>query len=226
MSNRGMQSMDRRHEGFFIVVSGPSGVGKSTLVDVVMGRVPKLRYSVSSTTRPPRPGEVDGSDYFFLDRDEFERKAAAGDFLEWAEFCGNLYGTPRDYIQRSIDEGLIVIMDIDMQGATMLRPRMPSGVFVFLLPPSLEELQARLKGRGSEGEEAIHQRLEVALTELEAIHQYDYVIVNDDRDRAAYELEAIIRAEQCRMTRSLYPKALARLIQGDDGNHDESAASR
>ncbi|HEX6971845.1 MAG TPA: guanylate kinase, partial [Limnochordia bacterium] len=146
-------------------------------------------------------GERDGVDYFFLSDDEFSRRVAAGEFLEWAEYCGYRYGTPRRSIERLLSEGKTVILDIDTQGAQQIREKMPEGVFVFLLPPSWEELRKRIQQRGTESPATATARLRLAAREADAITQYDYYIVNDDPDRAASELEAIIRAERCRVRR-------------------------
>lgn len=205
--------MERR--GFLVVLSGPSGAGKNTLLNAVLARVPALRYSVSATTRMPRPGEVHGVDYFFLSDSEFDAWIEAGEFLEWAEFCGNRYGTPRRFVEACLDRGETVIMDIDIQGARKIQQSLPGSkhldsVFVFLLPPSLDEQRLRLLGRGTDSEETIMRRLAVSQDEVKAIVDYDYWILNDDREQAASILEAIILAERSKVARKGYATFLGR----------------
>lgn len=199
------------------MLSGPSGVGKNTLLNAVLPKVEGLRYSVSATTRPPRPGEVHGRDYFFLTDEEFDRMIERGELLEWAEFVGRRYGTPRRYIEECLEQGETVILDIDIQGAAQIRAAMPEAVLVFLLPPSLEELRRRIYGRAKDSEAAILERLSWAKHELAAVTDYDYVIVNDDLERACEQLRAIILAERCRVSRSDYPELVARLTKEDTG---------
>ncbi|MBO8142248.1 MAG: guanylate kinase [Firmicutes bacterium] len=199
--------------GFLVVLSGPSGVGKNTLLNAVLPTVEGLKYSVSATTRPPRPGEVHGRDYFFVSDEEFDAMLERGELLEWAEFVGRRYGTPRRYVDQCLAQGLTVILDIDIQGAAQVRAAMPEAVLVFLLPPSLEELRRRIYGRGKDPEAAIVKRLSAAKHELAAVTDYDYVIVNDDLAKARDELRAIILAERCRVSRSDYPSLIARLNQ-------------
>jgi len=202
--------------GFLLILSGPSGAGKNTVLDAVRERCPELLYSISATTRPPRPLEQDGCDYFFLSKEEFEERIAAGDFLEWAEFCSHYYGTPLAYIRESLDRGQIVVMDIDIQGARQVKAKMPEAVFVFLLPPTMAELESRLRGRSSDSDAAIRNRLDKALTELRAGIEYDYVIRNDDIDEAARKLLAIITAEGCRVRHSEYFDSLKDIV-GEQG---------
>lgn len=187
--------------GFLVVVSGPSAVGKNTLVSATLRKVPGLRYSVSATTRPPRPGERDGVHYFFLSDEVFSKWVADGEFLEWAEYCGHRYGTPKRHVERDMAAGKIVILDIDVQGARQIRAQLSDGVFVFLLPPSWQELKKRIEKRGTESPAAVEARLRLAAEEARAIDQYDYCILNDDPRRAARELEAILLAERCRVRR-------------------------
>ena len=142
-------------KGFLIVLSGPSGVGKNTLMNRVIPRIPNLQYSVSATTRPPRPGEVDGVDYFFVSEEEFDQMIAEDEFLEWAEFVGNRYGTPKSFVQEQIQQGRTVIMDVDIQGALQIKQKLDDAVLVFLLPPTWEELRNRLNKRGKDPMEAI-----------------------------------------------------------------------
>lgn len=203
-----------RSRGFLVVLSGPSGAGKNTLLNAVLPLIPDLRYSVSVTTRPPRPGERDGVDYFFVDDAEFDRLIEQDEFLEWAEFCGYRYGTRRSFVDECLRRGETVITDIDIQGAKQIRERMPEGVFVFLLPPSMAELRKRLRQRGTEEESAICRRLETALEELQAITYYDYWILNDDLQRAASTLEAIIRSERSRVQRLQTPDLMLQFLEG------------
>jgi len=188
--------------GFLVVLSGPSGAGKNTLLSAVLPRIPDLKYSVSATTRPPRPGEKHGVDYYFLQDDEFQEMIDRGEFLEWAEFAGYRYGTPRRFVEECLAQGLTVITDIDIQGARQIKQRMPDGVFVFLLPPSFEELEKRLHKRGTDSSEAIGRRLKIALEEVAAIVDYDYWILNRDLEEACEQLVAIIRAERARVSRT------------------------
>lgn len=191
----------RRNRGLLIVLSGPSAAGKNTLLNALMERLSDIKYSVSATTRAPRPGEQDGVNYYFLTREEFERRAAQGEFLEWAEFCGNLYGTPRKYVEEVLASGQDIIMDIDIQGAKQVRKAMPEAVSVFLMPPSAEELRKRIVKRGKDSEEAIRQRLSQVDREIQAVFDYDYVILNDDLERAVGRLVSIILAERSRVPR-------------------------
>jgi len=188
--------------GFLVVLSGPSGAGKNTLLSAVLPRIPDLKYSVSATTRPPRPGEKHGVDYYFLQDDEFQEMIDRGEFLEWAEFAGYRYGPPRRFVEECLAQGLTVITDIDIQGARQIKQRMPDGVFVFLLPPSFEELEKRLHKRGTDSSEAIGRRLKIALEEVAAIVDYDYWILNRDLEEACEQLVAIIRAERARVSRT------------------------
>lgn len=169
------------------VVSGPSGVGKGTLVSRVRGQRPDLGLTVSATTRQPRPGEVDGTSYYFLSVEDFEQRVAAGEFLEWANVFGNRYGTLRSEVDRNLDAGKSVILEIDVQGALNVRKLMPEAVLVFIEPPSFEALESRLRGRGTEEEEVVQVRLKTAKGELELAPSYDERIVNDDLQEATSE---------------------------------------
>lgn len=201
--------------GFLVVLSGPSGVGKNTLLNEVMPLVPDLLYSVSATTRPARSGEVDGEHYFFVSDSQFDEMERTGQLLESAEFVGRKYGTPRAYIEENLQLGNTVIMDIDIQGARQIRGVMPEAVFVFLLPPSFEELNRRIHDRGLDSPQAIEKRLSSAHDELQAVVDYDYAIINDDLTRAAEQLRAIIVAERCRVARSDYPGIVSTIGKGD-----------
>lgn len=188
--------------GLLVVLSGPSGVGKNTLLNLLLARMAGIRYSISATTRPPRAGERDGVDYFFFEPEKFLAMADAGELLEWAHFCGHYYGTPRSYVEGSIARGTDVILDIDTQGAVQLKKKLPEGVFVFLMPPSWQALEQRIRGRGKDTEESIKERLNRAREEIDHLSDYQYVILNDDLERAVGDLEAIILAERCKVVRN------------------------
>jgi guanylate kinase len=180
--------------GLLVVVAGPSGVGKGTVLRCVLERLPDAELSISATTRPPRPGELDGHDYHFLSAVEFDDLTATGGFLEWAEYLGNRYGTPRRAVDERIAAGHVVILEIEVQGAEQIRDLEREALLVFLAPPSLDELARRLRSRGTESPEHIDRRLAIAAAELEERHWFDHVVVNDDVDRACAEIVAIIRA--------------------------------
>jgi len=168
------------------VISGSSGVGKGTVIEGFLKRNPEFSLSISCTTRPMRPGEVDGANYYFLSRSEFEQAVKNGEFLEWAEFAGNLYGTRRKNIREN------TILEIDTQGALQVKAKIPDAVLIFICPPSLEELEARLRGRGTEDEETIQKRLDFVKNELELAKQFDYQIVNDSVENAISRLQEVI----------------------------------
>ena len=180
--------MHKGKRGVLFVFSGPSGVGKGTLKAKLFEEfADRIAYSVSATTRGPREGEVDGKDYFFISRQEFERRVKNNEFLEHAELAGNCYGTPRAYVEKLLDSGMNVVLEIDVQGALQVMKSMPECVSVFILPPSFEELEHRLRGRGTETEEKVRERLETAKRELPYAPQYDYQIVNGGDIEAAYQ---------------------------------------
>lgn len=180
--------MHKGKRGVLFVFSGPSGVGKGTLKAKLFKEfADRIAYSVSATTRGPREGEVDGKDYFFISRQEFERRVKNNEFLEHAEFAGNCYGTPRAYVEKLLDSGMNVVLEIDVQGALQVMKSMPECVSVFILPPSFEELEHRLRGRGTETEGKVRERLETAKRELPYAPQYDYQIVNGGDIEAAYQ---------------------------------------
>ncbi|MDO9408570.1 guanylate kinase [Patulibacter sp.] len=177
------------------VITGPSGVGKGTLIRRLRQNHPELRLSVSATTRPMREGEEHGRDYWFLDDDEFARRITDGDFVEHAEYAGRRYGTLREELDRHLGEGAPVVLEIEVQGAAQIRETMPEAVQVFVVPPSFEVLQQRLEGRGTDGADTIARRLEVSKTELESQHEFDHRIVNDDLEASVAELESIVKAQ-------------------------------
>ena len=183
-------------KGKLLVLSGPSGAGKSTVVAKLMERRNDVCFSVSATTRAPRPGEQDGVNYFFVSREQFEEMVRTGAMLEHAEYVWNCYGTPRAYVEQRLEEGYNVILDIEVQGARQVKAAAPEAVLVFLIPPTLEELERRLRSRGTESDEVIRGRLERAKEECRSDF-YRYIVVNDDADTAAKELDATITAEQC-----------------------------
>lgn len=190
--------MLRREKGRLIVISGPSGTGKGTVIALLMGLRDDLCLSVSLTTRAPRPGEVDGRDYFFVSREEFERRVEEGLLLEHAEFVGNCYGTPREFVEQNLEEGVSVILEIDVQGAEQVLSSCPDSVSVFILPPSGTELERRLRGRHTDSEEKIRSRLLAAKRECAEAGKYGYIVVNDSAQAAAEEINAIITAEKCK----------------------------
>lgn len=180
--------------GKLLVISGPSGVGKSTVIGCLMKQMEGLEFSVSATTRAPRPGETEGVEYFFVSRERFDEMIANDELLEHATFVGNSYGTPRSQVEARLEQGITVILDIEVQGAAQVKAKMPEAVTVFLAPPSLEALEERLRGRGTETEEKILGRLETAKRELELAPNYDHTVVNDIPERAAGEIRAILEA--------------------------------
>ena len=183
-------------KGTLYIVSAPSGAGKTSLVAALVEKVPRLRISVSHTTRTMRPGEEDGVNYHFTDRDSFVRQVEQGRFLEHAEVFGNLYGTSADWVKQTLNGGEDVILEIDWQGATQIRKQLPDAVSIFILPPSLDILAQRLRGRETDDDAVIQRRLDGAQDEMSHFAEFDYLIVNDDFQRALYELEAIVEARR------------------------------
>ncbi|MCT2344231.1 guanylate kinase [Niallia taxi] len=189
-------------KGLLIVLSGPSGVGKGTVRKEIFSQEnTSFEYSISMTTRLPRTGEVDGTDYFFKTREEFEGLIEQGKLLEYAEFVGNYYGTPVDYVRETTNNGKDVFLEIEVEGARQVREKFPDGLFIFLSPPSLSELKNRIVTRGTETEEIINNRMNVAREEIEMMHLYDYVVENDTVENACEKIKAIIVAEHCRRER-------------------------
>jgi guanylate kinase len=178
-----------------LVITGPSGVGKGTLIEKLLERIPELELSVSATTREPRPGEVDGLDYHFLDEAEFERGVRTGDFLEHATYSGNRYGTLRSEVERRLGEGRSVVLEIEVQGARQVRAAMREAVLIFIAPPNPQALRRRLEGRGTDSPEAIERRLRTAVDELAAQDEFPHVVVNDEVQNSALELEKLVRRE-------------------------------
>lgn len=199
--------------GLLFVVSGPSGAGKDTLVEGLREQRPSLRYSVSATTRPPRPEERDAEHYFFVSESEFERLSRNGGLLEWREYNGNLYGTPRDYIERTLSEGYDVIIKPEVNGALAVKAAYPDAVLIFLVPDRFSNLRERLLARRTETNEEIARRLEIAQQEMKFIRRFDYIVVNaqDRPQEAVRDLEAILRAERFRIHR--YPDDSIRRVE-------------
>ena len=190
--------------GLLIVLSGPSGVGKGTVRAAIFSKgEQKFVYSISATTRKPRTGETDGVDYFFKTREEFEQMIQNKQLLEYAEYVGNYYGTPLEYVENTLATGKDVFLEIDVQGAIQVRELMPEGVFIFLTPPDLNELESRTVNRGTDSDEVIAKRMKTAREELELMKYYDYSVVNDTVDNAVQKIEAIIQTEHLRIIRNL-----------------------
>ncbi len=194
---------DRR--GNLIVFSGPSGSGKGTILKQLLNNYPELdaQVSVSATTRNPRPGEVDGVNYFFLSKEEFESRIEQGGFYEWAKFCDNYYGTPKAEVLKKLDEGIDVILEIEVQGAMKIKEQVPDCVMVFVIPPSFKELKNRLINRGTEDVEVINKRVNTALAEVEYIKNYTYVVINDDLELATEQLAGIMKAERLKVKNNI-----------------------
>ena len=190
--------MNYKGKGKLLVISGPSGAGKSTVIGKLMELRDDVCFSVSVTTRQPRPGEVDGRDYFFVTPQHFQELADGGYLLEHAEYVGNRYGTPRGYVEQRLLEGKSVILDIEVQGAGQIQKNCPEAVSIFILPPSGAELELRLRGRNTDSEEKIRERLLQAKRECAEAGKYGYIVLNDDPEAAAREVEAILTAEKCR----------------------------
>lgn len=198
------QSESVTPKGVLLVVSGPSGAGKGTICQLLREQLPDLGYSISVTTRQPRTGEVDGVNYFFKTVPEVKNMIAAGELLEYAEVYGNYYGTPRKYVEDLLNSGHDVLLEIDIQGALQIKKRFPEGVFVFIVPPSLDELSARIYKRGTDSEDVIKRRMASAAGELTYAAEYDYIIVNDIAEKAAHKVLTIMEAERYRVARTYF----------------------
>jgi len=200
--------------GLLIVLSGPSGVGKGTVRKAIFDSEDNdFQYSISMTTRKKRIGEVEGADYYFRSHEEFEELIAAGEMLEYAEYVGNYYGTPLSYVQKTLDEGKDVFLEIEVQGALQVKEKVPDGVFIFLTPPDLTELRSRITGRGTDSIEVIDERMRIAREEIEMMALYDYAVVNDEVPLAVERIKDIISSEHFRVERVIgkYRKMLEEL---------------
>lgn len=200
-------------QGLLVVISGPSGCGKGTVCGLLRQRHPEVVYSISATTRRPRPGEQEGVNYFFLTREEFQEQVTAGGFLEWAQVYGNLYGTPRAWVEQKLAAGHDVLLEIDTQGALQVKASYPAGILILLSPPDLAELKRRINQRGTESPEEKEQRLQSARQEMAQIRNYDFLVVNDKVEKAVQKIEAILLAERCRVSR--FDEQELKLIWGD-----------
>ena len=194
--------MQTTQKGLLMVISGPSATGKGTICARLKEELP-IQYSISATTRAPRGSDVHGKEYFFLSKEEFEAKIAAGGFLEWAKVYENYYGTPRDFVTETLDNGQDCILEIDVQGALKVKEAFPEAVLVFVLPPSLAELRNRIQNRATETAEQIEERMRWVIKEISEINRYDYVVVNDALDVAVEDIKALLRADKMRVARNL-----------------------
>ncbi|MDQ0159148.1 guanylate kinase [Alkalibacillus salilacus] len=197
-------------KGILFILSGPSGVGKGTVRKALFDQDPALAYSISVTTRHPREGEEDGVDYFFKTKEEVKKMIEHNELIEYAEYVGNYYGTPKTYVEETLAQGRDVFLEIEVQGALQVKENFPEGVFIFLFPPSLEELKNRIINRGTEDQSIVRNRLYEAKKEIEMMDAYDYVVVNDDINSAVRRIESIVESEHCKRERiaSQYKKAL------------------
>lgn len=185
--------------GKLLVISGPSGAGKSTVISKVMAAAPNIVFSVSATTRSPRAGEKDGSDYFFITKPQFEEMVQTGQLLEYASYVENCYGTPKKPVLDNLEQGRDVLFDIEVQGAMQIKAAYPQAILIFLVPSCFDEIERRLRHRGTDSDEKIARRVETARREYRFVDNYDYIVLNDDPDVAAGEIKAILTAEKCRL---------------------------
>ena len=190
-----------KKQGLLIVISAPSGAGKGTIINELLGKNDNLWLSISATSRPKRTNDIEGVTYYFYDKDEFENKIKDDYFLEYALYAGNYYGTPKKYIQEHLDKGQDVILEIEIQGAMQIKKLIPEALFIFIMPPSLKELKKRLVGRGTDTKEKILERFKIAYQEMNEVTKYNYVVVNDDITEATDKILAIIKSEKCRVDR-------------------------
>ena len=191
-----------KREGILVVISGFAGAGKGTVVKGLMDNYEDYALSVSMTTRAPRPGEVDGKSYFFVDKQKFEETIAAGGLIEYAQYCDNYYGTPKAYVEEQLKNGKDVILEIEIQGALQIRKLFPTALLIFVTPPSAEELKNRLIGRGTETPEVVKKRMDRAAQEADGMGEYDYILVNDTVEKAISDAHAIITAAHARPSRN------------------------
>ena len=200
------------YKGKTFIISGPSGVGKSTVLKELFQDRDDLYFSVSATTRPPRPGEINGVHYHFTDVDEFRKMISEDAFLEYAEYVGNFYGTPKRFVDEAMEQGKDVILDIEVQGALQVKKIYPEGVLIFMVPPNLEELGNRLTKRGTEDKETINKRLRRALEEMELVEEYDYLVINDTVEQATEDMLTIVAAEKMKCSRN---KNIKKIFKGE-----------
>ncbi|SDD41178.1 guanylate kinase [Sporomusa acidovorans] len=189
-------------QGILIVVSGPSGTGKGTICRELLRNNPHLKYSISATTRQPREGEIDGVNYLFITKEKFKSMIVADDLLEWAEVYGNFYGTPRHYVLEQLNKGFDIVLEIDTQGAMKVKEKFPDGVYIYIIPPSLDELADRIFKRGTDSLDVIKKRLNCASSELSLAQNYHYIVVNDQVTAAVQKIETIIAAEKLKAERN------------------------
>lgn len=192
-----------KKKGLLIVISGPSGTGKGTVCKELLNREKDMKISISATTRKARTGEKDGINYYFMDKDTFEKQISKDGFLEYAKVYDNYYGTPKKYVIDEIDKGNNVLLEIDIQGALQVKEKYPKGVFIFILPPSMKVLKERIVGRGTESEEDIAKRFESAFKEIDYVKEYDYFVINDKIEEAVEKIKAIICTESCKITENI-----------------------